>query len=59
MAESAIKLEVTGTLDPDQMLFALCLAYAFKFGGTWEEFRARVEDLIDLCETSAGFEAVH
>ena len=58
MAESAIRLEVTGTLDPDAMLFVQCMIQAARFDGTWPQFASRVEQLIELYENGPARWAV-
>lgn len=51
MADREIKLEITGTLDPDYMLFALCLERASHFTcESFTEYASRVETLVEICE---------
>lgn len=48
---NAISLQITGTLDPDGTLFALCMERAAQFpAATFTEYASRVESLVEIAE---------
>lgn len=46
-----LQIIATGQLDPDQMLFALCMEHAGRFPtASFEEFCSRIETLIECAD---------
>lgn len=51
MAETNVKIDIAGQLDPDQMLFVLCCEYALRFKpDSLMQFASNVETLIEVAE---------